>query len=527
MRPMENILSFCEITRRFGPVVANDEVKLDIREGEIHGLVGQNGAGKSTLMKILFGMVEPDKGRVIYRGKPVHLSSPHEAVSHGIGMVQQALCLAERMDIMENIIAGEEPHRRGVLKRREAEARLRTLMDELGCSLPLHQTVEQARLGIAQRQLVEILRLLWRKVSLIVLDEPTSSLGPVEIEALFKILKKLKEQKVTVIIISHRLSEILGIADRITVMREGKVMGTVERSEASEDELARLMFGSLAKAGRTSPETCNVPVLQVERLEGEVLRGLSFTVNEGEVFGVAALPGNGGEELGQILGGTMNRKGGKITLNGSMLTNMCPRVLTKAGLAYVPEDSIGEGTVPTFSVAENFVLGRIEEFCRRLFSFSLIHWRRILRSSKVLKETFGVRYQNPKQPVSTLSGGNIQKLMLARAISANPKILVLMHPTRGLDVHGARQVGDWLLERLGDENSALKGVVIISPDLEELLGACHRILVMYRGRSLGVFDGTKLDDVDIGEMGRLLTGKGDEEVNSVKGVRSDPHKTAA
>ncbi len=527
MRSVEVILSFCGITRRFGPVVANDEVSLDVRKGEIHGLIGQNGAGKSTLMKILFGMVEPDEGMILYKGEPVRFSSPHEAVSHGIGMVQQVLCLAERMTVMENIMAGEEPHKQGLVKVGQAEACLTALMDELGCSLPLQETIEQARLGVAQRQLVEILRLLWRRVSLIILDEPTSSLGPVEIEALFKILNRLKEQKVTVIIISHRLSEILQVADRITVMREGKVMDTVDRRGASEDDLARLMFGSLAKAGQTLPETCNVPVLQVERLVGEVLRDLSFTVNEGEVFGVAALPGNGGEELGQILGGTLIRKGGSISLNRSKLTNMCPRVLTKAGLAYVPEDSIGEGTVPTFSVAENFVLGRIEEFCRRLFRFFLIHWRRILRSSEALKETFGVRYQNPKQPVSTLSGGNIQKLMLARAISANPKILVLVHPTKGLDVHGARQVANWLLERLVGEDSALKGVVIISPDLEELLGACHRILIMYRGRNLGVFDGTKLVDADIGEMGRLLTGKGDEEVSSVKGVRSDARKTAA
>lgn len=493
-------------------MVANDEVNLAVREGEIHGLIGQNGAGKSTLMKILFGMVEPDHGQVVWKGGAIRFSSPHEAVSHGIGMVQQSLCLADRMTLMENVIAGVEPHNKGLLNWREAETQLRSLMEQLGWSLPLHETIEQARLGIAQRQLIEILRLLWRKVSLLILDEPTSSLGPLEIEALFKMLKKLKEQKVTIIIISHRLSDIMEIADRITVMREGKIMETVDRSEADEDELARMMFGSFAKTERTLSKPCDVPVLRVEGLLGEVLQALSFEVYQGEMFGVAALPDNGGEELAQILGGTLARKGGSIFLNGSEMTKISPRNLMEAGLAYVPEDSVGEGTVPSFSVAENFALGRMREFCIRLLGFSLIRWRMLLRSSSVLRDVFGVKYDNPKQPVSTLSGGNIQRMMVARAISADPKILLLMHPTKGLDVHGARLVMEWLLERLTNEEFSLKGVVIISPDLEELLGNCHRIMVLYRGRSLRVFDETEADEEDIKEMGRLLTGKKGAEI---------------
>ena len=506
-----NILEFHGITRKFGTLTACDRIDLAIRRGEIHGLIGQNAAGKSTLMKLLFGMLEPDEGKIVWMGKPTRFASPHAAVSHGIGMVQQSLCLAERMSILENIIANHEPNARGFIRTTEAEGRLRELMQRFGVDLPLHQTVEQAGLGVAQRQLIEILRLLWRRIDLLILDEPTSSLGPVEIDALFDVLRDLRADGVTVIIISHRLSEILAVADRITVLRGGKSMGTVDRAEASEESLAKMMFGFSFEGERTLQPCGDVPILVAEGLCGRIVEDVSFSVRDREVVGIAALPRNGGEELAEILGGTTAALAGSLAVDGRDIIGESPRERANSGLAYVPEDSINEGTVAGFSVAENFALGRTSSFSVRRLGVGVVRWREVFRSAQVLREGFGVMYDHLRQRVATLSGGNIQRMMVARAVASDPVVLVMMHPTKCLDVGGAHQVLDWVHERIDASEIRLRAAVIVSPDLEELLGNCHRLFVLYRGRCVGVFDGTRLTAQEIDEMGSLLTGRTAEE----------------
>jgi len=516
-----DLLEFRGITRRFGSVTACDGVCLTVQRGEIHGLIGQNGAGKSTLMKILFGMLEPDDGQIMWKGKATCFSSPHEAVSQGIGMVQQNLCLAEGMSILENVIANHEPHVWGILRRSEAERRLQELMRRFSVDLPLHRPVREAGLGVAQLQLIEILRLLWREIELLILDEPTSSLGPVEIEALFNVLTGLREEGVTVIIISHRLSEILAVADRITVMREGKVMGTVDRGEATEQVLSKMMFGFSFEGERRLKPCRDVPVLEANRLCGRIIDSFSLSLREGEVLGVAALPQNGGEELARILGGTAAPLSGSITIGDHDVSRASPRQRVDVGLAYVPEDSINEGTVAQFSVAENFALGRTSSFSVRRVGVSVVRWNDVYRSAGALRQSFGVKYDHLKQRVAALSGGNIQRLIVARAIASEPSVLVMMHPTKSLDVDGARQVIDWIHGRIADPDNRLRGAIIISPDLEELLGNCHRIMILYRGKCVGEFNGERPTQGEVAEMGSLLTGKSIEGTEEGEARKED------
>jgi general nucleoside transport system ATP-binding protein len=465
-------------------------------------------------MKILFGLLEPDGGSVLWKGEPVKFSSPHEAVLQGIGMVQQNLCLGEGLTVLENVIANHEPHRKGFVCKREAEDRLRMLMEKLGCELPLNKTIEQAALSISQRQLIEIMRLLWRRIDLLILDEPTSALGPIEISALFKLLRELKAEGVTVIIITHRLPEVLDIADRISVLRNGRLVSTVEKEDADDVSLTRLMFGNSKTSDRIVAEVRDVPTLSIKNLTSQTLSDFSFEILDGEVVGVAALPQNGGEELAEILGAIRAPSAGAIRLDGMDVTRATVRQRAAAGIAYIPEDSVNEATIGNLSVAENFALGRMGEFSSQRFGMRVMQWGCVFREAETLRDDFGVRFERLQQPVATLSGGNIQRMIIARAVDSNPRILIMMHPTKCLDVYGASEVMDWIHDRIEAEDSALQSTIIISPDLEELLGNCHRILVLYRGRVIGEYDGCGLSDNDVEIMGRLLTGSSADEASA-------------
>jgi simple sugar transport system ATP-binding protein len=291
-------------------------------------------------------------------------------------------------------------------------------------------------------------------------------------------------------------------------------MGTVDRADASEESLASLMFGFTFERTRTLSACGDAPVLTVDGLRGRVVESLSLSVCDGEVVGIAALPRNGGEELAELLGGTIPPVAGSLRIGGVDLSVLSPRRRATAGLSYVPEDSINEGTVAQFSVAENFALGRTSAFAASALGISVVRWKQVFRAARVLRDQFEVVYDRLRQPVATLSGGNIQRMMVARAVDSDPTLLVLMHPTKCLDVNGARQVMDWVHGRIEDPKRRLRAAVIVSPDLEELLGNCHKILILYRGRTVGAFDGSDLTDRVIDEMGRLLTGKraGEEDV---------------
>lgn len=503
---MSTLLRFAGISKRFGSLLANDDLSLSFQEGEIHALIGENGAGKSTLMKILFGMLTPDAGKIFWQEQEIQFRSPHEAVRQGIGMVQQNSSLAEQLTVFENIIAGAEPHRWGWV-RQEAWQQLEALMRKLDCVLPLAARV--AQLTVAQHQLVEILRLLWRKVKLVILDEPTSLLGPVEIQALFRILNNLKRQGVAVVFITHRLKEVLQVADRISVLRGGTLVATVD-AHTNEVELARMMFGKMQHhdtALLDKIEPCQDVLLSVQGLEGDGLKNVSFELRRGEVLGVVALPGNGGEALAALLGGTAPCQNGRFVLDGQ--TYFSPRKARKVGLGYLPEDRMGEAVVLSFSVSENVGLGRIKNFCRKLWGVNTIHWKALRQRGETLKDRFAIRVERVTQAVSTLSGGNVQRLILAREFDANPRVLIMAHPTQGIDVAGAQQIRSWLLEELKQPERNLEAAIIITADLEEIIGISHRIVVLYRGEIQGIFAGTKLDADTLEKIGLLLTGQGD------------------
>lgn len=499
-----SLLRFEGITKRFERLVANDHIDLALEEGEIHALIGENGAGKSTLMKILFGLLTPDEGQIFWQGERVRFRSPHEAVRQGIGMVQQHLSLAEQLTVFENVIAGAEPHRRGWV-RREAVEQLNALMTQLDCVLPPLARVED--LPVAQRQLVEILRLLWRNVRLVILDEPTSLLGPVEIQALFRMFTTLKRRGITVIFITHRLKEVLAVADRISVLRKGWRVATLERAQADEVILARLMFGERPphEAALIEAPPSGEVVLRAEHLEGGTVHDLSFALHRGEILAVVALPGNGGEELAAMLGGTVPWRQGRLTFAGQTFQRLSARQARGLGLGYLPEDRMGEAVVLSFPVVENVGLGRIQAFCRRFLRLKRIDWSALRRRGEHLKQRFAIKVERWRQPTSVLSGGNIQRLILAREFDAGAKVLVLAHPTQGIDVAGARQIKSWLVEALQDQS--LEAALILTSDLEEVAGVAHRLLVLYRGQIQGEFDGLHLDRTARERLGLLLTGQ--------------------
>jgi len=473
--------------------LALNGVDFEARRGEIHGLLGENGAGKTTLMRILSGLIKPTKGEIYIMGRRVYLRSSYEALKHGIGMVHQHLALVPTFTVLENIFLGLPGGECSV-------ERVEKLMEETGLKVPLDALVEDLPLGLRQR--AEILKMLYRNVNVLILDEPTTNLTPVETRELFKTLKILKQQGRTIIFITHKLREALETTDRITVLRRGKVVGTVETSQATPEMLAGMMVGrEVSFRIEKKPASIGDPILTVEDLwvrsdlGGWAVKGVSFTVHAGEIFGIAGVEGNGQTELVEAIAGLRRAERGRVSLMGSDVTNRDPQHLYRLGLAHIPEDRHKLGLVLDMNVAENSILGmqRSGSFTGRLLS---INWRNVLSHASRIVSEFEVLTPSLKTPVKSLSGGNQQRLVVGREISKQPRVIIAAQPTRGLDVAGTEYIRR-LLVKLRDEG---KAVLLVSADLDEVLELSDRVAVMYEGEFMGVARPEELTEEQIGLM---------------------------
>jgi general nucleoside transport system ATP-binding protein len=495
------LLELRGITKRFPGVVANDGVDFDLRKGEVHALLGENGAGKSTLMNILYGLYHPDEGEFRLNGKPLRINSPREAIDAGIGMVHQHFMLIPVMTVAENIVLAAEPTKGPFLDESEAEERVRELSERFGLAVRPDARIESISVGMQQR--VEILKALYRGAEILILDEPTAVLTPQESSELFEIIESLKAEGKSIIFITHKLNEVLEIAERITVLRRGKTIDTVPREGATEEGLARLMVGRevilRVDKGKAEP---GEPLLTVEDLyvddeRGlEAVRGISFEVKAGEIVGIAGVDGNGQSELIDAITGLRRAKAGRISVGHRDLTHDSPRECLDAGVGHIPEDRQLRGLVLDFSLAENIALHDYREEPDSKYGW-LFPGRLIARARTLLKE-FDVRGGGPETKAAALSGGNQQKVIVAREVSRDPSVLVAAQPTRGLDVGAI----EFVHRRLVDERDEGRAILLVSFELDEVLSLSDRILVIYEGKLVAEYS----PDVSEEEIGLAMVG---------------------
>jgi simple sugar transport system ATP-binding protein len=492
------LLELRAITKRFGAVTANDSIDLTIKPGEIHALLGENGAGKSTLMNVLFGLYQPDAGEILVDGKPVRFTGPGDAIAAGIGMVHQHFMLIPVFTVAENVMLGHEdvsgPF--GKLSRRKAAAKVRALSERYGLDVEPDALVEDLSVGVQQR--VEILKALTRDAGVLILDEPTAVLTPREIDDLIRVMEELRSGGTSIVFITHKLREVKAIADRITVIRRGRVVGEAP-TDAPEEELASLMVGRdvqlvVAKSpARPGDVALEVQGLSVTDDRGQTtVDGIDLTVRAGEIVALAGVQGNGQEELVEAMLGLRQPLAGSITLNGTELIGRTPHQILNSGVGFVPEDRQHDGLIGSLTVAENLILDRSdsEDFSRG--PMLLLGAIRSNAAARVAE--FDIRPPTPSAPASTLSGGNQQKVVLAREMSRPLSLLIASQPTRGVDV-GAQE---FIHKRIVAERDHGTPVVIVSTELDEVLALADRIAVMYRGRIIGELPaGSSRDEVGL------------------------------
>jgi simple sugar transport system ATP-binding protein len=473
------------VGKRFPGVIANRGVNFDLRRGEIHTLLGENGAGKSTLMKILYGLYQADEGEVRLNGKAVRFHSPADAIAHGIGMIHQHFMLVSSLTVAENVALGLRSQRGPLTDLNTVAARIRSLSEQFGLQVDPAAYVWQ--LAVGERQRVEILKALYRDAAILILDEPTAVLTPREVDDLFVIFKQMAKGGRSLIFISHKLHEVLTLSDRITVLRNGRVTGETTPCDASREDLARMMVGREVKLApdrhRVAAGAARLSIkdLVVGGDRGvDAVRGLSLTVRGGEILGLAGISGNGQRELAEAVSGLRPAKQGSVAIDGRPVDLGKPKAVREAGLAYVPEERMRDGAIGDFSVQENLILlnhgapshckggflrfGAIGDHCRRLVA------------------AFAVKTPDLDTPAKNLSGGNIQKLILARELSADPKVLIAAQPTRGVDIGAA----EYIHQRLTEQRTAGTATLVISEDLDEVLALSDRIAVMFEGRIMGI-----------------------------------------
>ena len=486
------------VTKVFPGVIANDNINLEVHEGEVLGLLGENGAGKSVLMSILYGLYPPTEGEIFVRGKSVAITEPKVAIDLGIGMVHQHFMLVPPFTVAENIILGSEPRTgQGTLDMETAVAEIEKLSQKYGLEVDPHAKVESISVGMAQR--VEILKTMYRGAQVLILDEPTAVLTPQEIRGLFQIMKTLTSSGVPVIFISHKLKELMEVCNRVTVIRRGKMIGTIDIEEASPEILASMMVGrDVVLEVDKGPAHPQDVVLEVNNLQAvddnktKVLNDVSFKVRAGEIVGIAGVAGNGQSELIEVITGLYKATGGDVRLNGEIITSDSAKDISAKGISTIPEDRHHRGLVLDYSIADNGVLGIHDQppfanWIRRMFDSVRTH------ADKLIQE-FDVRTPNQEVLVRNLSGGNQQKVIIAREMGRDPKLLIAAQPTRGVDVGAIEFIHNQVIA----QRDAGKAVLLISNELDEVMGLSDRILVMFHGEITGQLMAGEATEDEIG-----------------------------
>ena len=504
---VEYAVEMHNISKQFPLVLANDDVTFSVQKGEIHALVGENGAGKSTLMNILYGLLHSDSGTIAVNGKAAHFLGPGDAIAQGIGMVHQHFMLIPPLTVAENVVLGQEPSKRGFVDKASANQTVKALSDQYGLKVDPTAKVETLSVGIEQR--IEIIKVLYRGAEILILDEPTAVLTPQEVDELFEILGSLREQGKTIIFITHKLQEVMAVANTVTVMRRGKVVGTVSTQDTTRQDIATMMVGRqvLFRVERTQAEPGEV-VLMVKDLNAldnkdlPALRDISFSVREGEILGIAGVEGNGQTELVEVLTGLRKAQSGQVELNGQVITNYSPRLIREKGTGHIPEDRHRRGLVLDFTVAQNMVLGihYRKPFVRHL-GLDVINFGPIREKAQRLLKEFDIRPPDHENLAGNLSGGNQQKVIVAREFDQNPKLLIAAQPTRGIDVGSI----EFIHQRLLQARDKGKAVLLISADLEEILSISDRIAVMYEGQIVGTLEPAEATEE---RLGLMMTGGG-------------------
>jgi len=508
------------ITKRFGPVTANDGVEFDVRRGEVHALVGENGAGKSTLMSILSGLYQADEGQIELNGVPIRFQSPKDAIDAGIGMVYQHFMLIEPFTVAENVLLGQPKQGRWFEKLETAtvESELTAISQRYGLRVDPHARIWQ--LSVGEQQRVEIVRLLYRGAKVLVLDEPTAVLTPQEAQSLIAVLRGMAAQGFAIVFISHKLDEVMAVADRITILRRGKTIATVATADTDRHALARLMVGrNLApliddpRRHESDPQSLGAPRLVIDNLNAigdrglPALKGVTFSVRGGETLGIAGVAGNGQSELAEVLTGLRNSTSGTVTLDGNDITNKNAGVIADAGIAHVPEDRLATGLIASMDLSGNAILRRYSDDPLSIGPF-LVQKAINAFTDDILSE-YDVQPGRRQARAGLLSGGNQQKLVIGRELSGLPSVIVAVHPTRGVDI-GATETIHRLLALQRERGAA---TLLISEDLDELIAVADRIAVIYDGRITGIVDAVAAGPV---EIGLLMTGGTKTEPSSVE-----------
>ncbi len=509
---MPPVLELRGITKAFPGVLANDRIDLTLEQGEIHALLGENGAGKTTLMNILYGLYTPDEGQIILNGQEVQIQDPSDAIAQGIGMVHQHFMLVPVMTVTENVMLGVESTRNGIfLDQVQVEQRIREISQQHGLEMDPDAYIKDIPVGVQQR--VEIVKVLYREADILILDEPTAVLTPQEVEDLFEVLRSLVSEGKSIIFITHKLREVMALADRITVLRNGRVVGTTTTDETTELKLAAMMVGrEVDLVVRKKPASPGDVVLEVKDLQvrderqNMTVNGMSFEVREGEVLGIAGVQGNGQTELVYALTGLQPIAGGEIRILGETLVHANPRKILEKGVAHVPEDRQRHGLILSFPVHDNLVLCSyyLPPFAKGIATQE----ESVIATSCELVEEFDVRTPNVFVPASNLSGGNQQKVIVAREFSRPIKLLIASQPTRGLDVGSIEYIHGRIIEKR-DEGTA---VLLVSPELDEIIALSDRIAVMYKGQIMDIVPGP---GVNKEYLGLLMAGAKPEEAIEV------------
>jgi general nucleoside transport system ATP-binding protein len=499
MEKAKTVVEMRNITKRFPGIVANDNVSFTLKQGEIHALLGENGAGKSTLMNILFGLYQPEEGEIFVNGQKAVLDGPNKAISLGIGMVHQHFKLVHPFTVTENIILGSEPKQGVAINYKKANELVEKLSKQYGLNVDPLAKIDEISVGMQQR--VEILKTLYRGADILIFDEPTAVLTPQEIEELLAIMRSLVKQGKSIILITHKLKEIMAIADAVTIIRRGKVIDSLPVSGTNPNELAEKMVGrevslKLDKKGAVIGD----PVLKVDGLvvkgrQGlNALNGTTFELRRGEILGIAGVEGNGQSELIEALTGLRSIAGGSVTVGGTEITNFSPRKVSESGVSLIPEDRHKHGLVLDFTMRENMVL---ETYYQPEFNKNgFLNNKAIDEHAKRLIQEFDVRTPSINTQARSLSGGNQQKAIIAREVDKNPEVLIAAQPTRGLDVGAI----EFIHKRLVEQRNMGKAVLLISYELDEILQLSDRIAVIYEGKIVGEVDPAQTNDQELGLM---------------------------